>query len=153
MIAFFSISSTSFFENYINLPIVKVYAQLGSGILNLFGLDTLVDGTFVKNQLFLMNIGKGCDAVSPTILFMAAILIYPTHFSNKWKWVLIAPLAFGLLNLIRIITLFLIGSYAPSFFDFAHIEFWQGVFILITIIAWFYWLLSVINKKNAHESL
>lgn len=147
MAFFFSFSFTGFFENYINFPIVSGYAHLGNSIFQLFGLDTIVEGTYVKNSLFTMNIGKGCDAVSPTILFMVAILIYPTDFSNKWKWLLVSPFAFALLNLVRIISLFLIGAYAPSIFDFAHTEFWQGVFILITILAWFYWLISVLNKS------
>lgn len=146
MTIYFSFSFTDFFENNINFPILKGYAHVGNSLLHLFGLETFVEGTYIRNSIFSMNIGKGCDAVSPTILFMTAILIYPTAFSNKWKWLLIAPFAFALLNLVRIISLFLIGSYVPSIFDFAHIEFWQGVFILITILAWFYWLISVINK-------
>jgi len=151
MAIYFSFSYSVFFEHYINFPIISSYAHVGNILFNLFGLETIVEETYIKNSLFTMNIGKGCDAVSPTILFMAAILIYPTDFSNKWKWLLISPFAFALLNLIRIISLFLIGSYVPSIFDFAHTEFWQGVFILITILAWFYWLISILNKgKGKH---
>lgn len=149
MAAFFAVSFTEFFENTINLPLVLIYAKVGNAILNLFGLQTeVVQGTQIVSPLFNMNIAKGCDAISPTALFMAAVAVYPTVFANKWKYLLIAPFAFALLNVVRIVSLYLLGAYAPDFFDFAHYEFWQGVFILLTIIAWFYWLLSVLNKKQ-----
>lgn len=151
MILFFIVSSTEVFENTINLPIVLGYAWGGNAILNLFGMGTIADGTHIIGDLFRMNIAKGCDAVSPTVLFMAAVAVYPTAFSNKWKYLLIAPFAFALLNLVRIVNLYLLGAYVPSFFDFAHYEFWQGVFIIITILAWFYWLLSVLNKNRTNE--
>lgn len=152
MILFFTVSSTEFFENTLNLPLVMGYASIGSMLLNLFGLGTeVVEGTKIVSSAFSMNVAKGCDAVSPTVLFLAAIAVYPTQFSNKWKWLLLAPFGLALLNVVRIVTLYLLGVYAPSFFDFAHYEFWQGVFIVITIAAWFYWLLSVLNKKQTNE--
>ena len=151
MVVFFTISGTDFFEDTINLPIVLGYAWGGNALLNLFGLDTMTNGTNIIGNLFKMNIAKGCDAVSPTILFMAAVAVYPTAFSNKWKYLLIAPFAFALLNLVRIVSLYLLGAFAPSFFDFAHYEFWQGAFIILTIIAWFYWLLSILNKDRINE--
>ncbi len=152
MIVFFSISNTELFENFINLPIVIGYATVGSALLNIFGLGTVTEGTHIFGDLFNMNIAKGCDAIAPTVLFLAAVSVYPTNFSNKWKYLLVAPFAFALLNLIRIITLYLLGAYAPSFFDFAHYEFWQGAFILITVLAWFYWLISVVNKNKMNET-
>jgi len=133
---------------------VKVYANLGNTILKLFGFDTTVtESTHIKSALFDMNIGKGCDAVFPTFLFMAAIMIYPTDFSNKWKWLLIGPFAFALLNLVRLISLYILGAYAPNFFEFAHTEFWQAGFIGISILAWFYWLLTILNKKTLDEAV
>lgn len=151
MALFFAISFTEFFENAINLPIVIGYAKIGSAILNLFGLETITNGTNVIGTPFTMNIAKGCDAIAPTVLFMAAVLVYPTNFSNKWKALIIAPFAFALLNLVRVVSLYLLGAFAPSFFDFAHYEFWQGAFILITILAWFYWLLSILNQNRLNK--
>lgn len=154
LIAFFFFSNTDFFHDYINVPIVKVYAVLGNAILNVFGFETEVaQATHIRSALFDMNIGKGCDAVFPTFLFMAAVMIYPTEFSNKWKWLLVGPFAFAALNLVRIISLYLLGAYAPDFFEFAHTEVWQAVFIGVSILAWFYWLLTILNKKTLDESV
>jgi len=153
MIFYFWMSYTSFFEDYINLPIVKGYAHISSFLLNILGQGTTVDNTFVTNPFFRMNIGRGCDAVSPTILFMGAVALFPAAFAHKWKTLAIAPFAFALLNIVRIVSLFLLGVYVPSLFDFAHIEFWQGVFILITILAWFYWLLQVLRKTKSDGSV
>jgi len=154
MILFFAISSTSFFEEKLNLPLVIGYAWLSNMVLNLFGLPTNVaEGTQIVSAAFNINVAKGCDAVSPIILFLTAIAVYPTAFSNKWKWMLLAPLGLGLLNVVRIVSLYLLGVYMPSLFDFAHYEFWQGAFILVTIVTWFYWLLSVLNKNTVEHEI
>ena len=48
-------------------------------------------------------------------------------------------LALAVLNLIRIVTLFLIGVYFRKFFHMMHIDVWQALFILLTISLWFLW--------------
>lgn len=147
MAIYFWMYNQPFFD-IINLPIVKGYAWIGHKVLNLFGQSTTFEQTVIMNKIFSIDISKGCDAVTPTILFLAAVLVFPISFKWKTPALIIAPLALAALNIIRIVSLFLIGVYAPDFFEFAHIELWQVIFIVFCFVGWVYWLIWA-NKKKA----
>ena len=150
MAIYFWIYNQPFFDA-INLPIVKGYAWIGHKFLNLFGQGTAFEKTVIMNKIFQIDISKGCDAVTPTILFLAAVLTFPIAFKLKTPALIVAPLALAALNVIRIVSLFLIGVYARDFFEFAHIELWQVIFIVFCFIGWVYWLIWANKKKMADD--
>ncbi len=45
------------------------------------------------------------------------------------------------LNLVRIVSLFLIGVYSPRIFALMHIDVWQALFIFFAVLFWILWLL------------
>ncbi len=119
---------------------IGIYTSISSVILNIFGFGTDANGSILSNTDFSVNVKEGCDALVPMIIFIAATLVFPVSWSHKWKGLLIGiPLLFAL-NLIRIISLYLIGIYIPSIFDFMHVEFWQVLFILCTVLIFVRWL-------------
>jgi exosortase/archaeosortase family protein len=46
-----------------------------------------------------------------------------------------------ILNLVRIVSLFLIGVYFHRIFDLTHIDVWQALFIFLAVLLWILWLL------------
>jgi len=115
-------------------------SDLSSMILSIFGLSTQSTGSILSNGSFSVDVQEGCDAVVPTILFITAVLVFPTSWSHKLKGLLYGVPALFTINLIRIISLFLIGLYVPKLFDFMHVEFWQAAFILATVLIFISWL-------------
>ena len=148
MFIYYWFYSQEFFNENINRPILEFYAWTGSGSLNIFGLGTSVNETFVLNNEFSLNVGKGCDALSPMVLIMAAILTFPIAFKLKIPALIIAPIAIIFLNIIRIMSLFLIGVHAPDFFEIAHVEIWQSIFIIFCLMGWLYWLVWAVKKQK-----
>lgn len=152
LVGFFSfVQSTDWFKEAIK-PILYVYASISSVVLNLFGQGTSATAETVSSERFSVNIKQGCDAIAPMLMFMSAILLYPIR--NKWKWpgIGIGLVILFILNIIRIITLYLSGVYGNmAFFDFMHIEFWQVLYIILTVILWFYWI-KWANKKESASS-
>ena len=45
-----------------------------------------------------------------------------------------------LLNLVRVVVLFLIGVYAPQYFDESHVYVSQTIFIVMVAIFWLLWI-------------
>lgn len=146
MLIYFWVSFQPFFSDYINQPILKGYAWLTSGVLNIFGFGTWVDGTALSNDLFSMNVQKGCDGVTATFLVLAATLAFPILFKWKVRALVVGPLALAFLNLIRLVSLFLIGIYLPDFFEIAHVEVWQVLFIVAAVLGWLYWAVWAMNN-------
>ena len=150
MAGYFWLYNQDFFNTYFYLPAVQFYADWGSRILSLLGQNTASDGALIANSSFSINIGKGCDALTPTVLFLGAVLIFPIAFRAKLPALLLAPIGIALLNFLRIISLFLIGIYAPGFFELAHIEVWQAIFISVCFIGWAYWLAWATKRTTQH---
>ena len=46
----------------------------------------------------------------------------------------------AVVNLVRIVSLFLVGVYFPKAFDWMHVEVWSAIFILLAIVLWTLWI-------------
>lgn len=127
-------------------PLLYFYTYASSKVLNLFGYGTTAALDVLSNKDFSVDIQAGCDAVAPTILYIATILVFPIAWRVKWQGLLYGTLFLLAVNTFRIISLFMIGIHAKSIFDFMHLEVWQVIFIVITVVTWLYWYRWA-NKK------
>jgi exosortase/archaeosortase family protein len=69
-----------------------------------------------------------------TILLWAAMLAFPASWRMKVLGVLVGSLAIQIVNMARFISLFYIGQYSRSWFDFAHEYLWETLLILDTMV-------------------
>lgn len=146
----FALTSQEWFES-ISGPISAFYAKASSLLINIFGAKTSVSGYDLASNEFAMSIKKGCDAIAPMILYTMAIVAFPVAFKFKWKSILTGLLALGILNIVRIGSLYFIGRYgSKNMFDIMHEDVWQIVFIVFTLFLWLIWMRSVFEKTNAN---
>ena len=138
-ILFYILTNMSWFSSF-RAPILDLYSSISAGILNIFGFGVDARGSLLSSTSFSVSIEEGCDAIAPAILYAISVLIFPIAWSLRWKGFLFGLLAIAILNIIRIISLYLIGVYVPSLFEFMHVEFWQAVFIVFTVGLWIYWM-------------
>ena len=117
--------------------------------LNLFGLSTTVNGTIVSSNRFAVNIVAECTAVGPLVLFMGAVAAYPTAWKSKGKGLLLGATVLTSVNLVRIMSLFWIGSNYPRYLDVAHLLVWQTLIILLAIVLWLFWVDRMAVARNA----
>jgi len=122
------------------IPYLKVIAKLTAGSLRLIGYDATADGTLVAAPEFSVAIVRGCDAIEPVAAFTAAVLASPVAFSLKIPGILIGVVVLLLINLVRIVSLFLIGLHWRKAFDMVHLDVWQAVFIVLAIVFWAVWV-------------
>ena len=134
----FTLSATDLF-NLIREPLTNLYTWISGMILNIFGSNATVNGDTLSTSRFVINVKAGCDGVAPMILFWATVAVFPVKWKYKWPGLLYGTIFLFVLNVIRIISLFLAGVYVRSLFDFLHVEFWQILFIAFTIFVWVYW--------------
>ncbi|MBP7274150.1 MAG: archaeosortase/exosortase family protein [Saprospiraceae bacterium] len=147
MLLFYGFYITPFFQNNILFPISCWDARVAAWVLQLFGQQTSAIGDVVQNTKFSISIKAGCDALQPIALFSVAMLAYPIAFRLKWKWLLLGIILLLLLNIVRIITLFLIGSYGnTTLFELFHFEIWQVTFIVFALLL-FAWMMQRILSK------
>ena len=150
-ILFFVVTNAEWFYQA-RLPLLKLYAELSSFFLNIFGYATQTRVDVISSSSFSVNIKEGCDAVAPSILFAVAVLVFPVKWKYRWRGLVVGLLTIFILNIVRIVTLFLTGVHAMSYFEFMHVEFWQAVFIVLTIMIWLSWLRWATHKEQSHAT-
>ena len=83
------------------------------------------------------------------IILLCAVFSYPCKIKGKLLGIAIGMPALFLLNLIRMVTLFYIGTFLPGFFETTHILVWQSLMILAVIAIWFIWAEKVVHVKSS----
>ncbi len=118
---------------------LEVNAWVSNFILNLLWQGTHVTDVTIRSPEFAIAIRRGCDAIEPTGLLCGAILAFQGSLSRKLVGMVAGTIILQLLNLVRIVSLFLIGSHMPAFFPSAHLEIWPALFIIVAIICFVGW--------------
>ncbi len=138
---FYAAMTLSVLQERVFPAYLRLNTDLSAGILNLFGGDVTAKDHTLASKTTAVEIRRGCDAIDPTALFVAAVLATPVGIGRKIVGALGGTLALALINLIRIITLFLTKAHYPKAFDLMHLEVWQGLFICLSLVLWIGWAL------------
>lgn len=151
MILFYAVMLSDFFQQNLQPGIMGVYSGISSAILNLFGMNTVANKENISSAVYTISIARGCDALEAIALFSSALLAFPA----KWKYKIIGfclgVAALFILNIVRIVSLFLIGKYYPKAFEFMHVEVWQAIFIIFAIGLWIFWIKGT-KKEKPHAA-
>jgi len=117
-----------------------VLAKISGAFLSVFNSEVAVNGTRIVNSDFSVEVAQGCDAIQVCSLLAAAVIAFPVDSRCKLRGLAFGILLLQFLNLMRIVTLFWVGSYFPSVFKTAHEVVWPGILITITIVVWVLWV-------------
>jgi exosortase/archaeosortase family protein len=101
---------------------------------------TIVDFIIFQPNGFAVEITYKCTGVLQIAFFIAAVLAYPCRFSRKLLGIFAGSIFIYIVNLIRIVALFIIGVNAYSWFDFSHSIPGELLMILTTVFAWYFWV-------------
>jgi archaeosortase B (VPXXXP-CTERM-specific) len=123
-------------------------AQIEGFILSIFSSSAGASGKMVTFHHFPVKIIEECTGIYEILIFIAAVMAFPTSLKKKG-----IGLAFGvplmyLFNIIRILVLIIVGSYYYSVFDFMHLYFWQVTLILMITSVWVLWILKVVRHEE-----
>jgi exosortase/archaeosortase family protein len=154
LIVFYVVYSSNFFDQYFLQPIVSTQTTISSVVLNLFGQENKADGITLTGSNNSLNVSKGCDGMEVSALYLIGILLMPFTWQSKGVGLFWGFLVLYLLNLLRIIGLFVTQIYMPSAFDFLHLH---GGFALFTVVAIFMWMIwanwAIKKEKNTNHVL
>ena len=135
VLLYFQLFGTAFIQT-----ISELTAGSSAFTLNLLGADVWTSGTIVASDRFAYNIVAECTAVGPLLLYVGAVLAYPTSLRSKVTGATLGLLIIGGLNIVRLVSLFYIGTYAPHHLNLFHLLIWQGLMILSVVTLWLFWV-------------
>ena len=117
----------------------RTTAHLTAMALSVLGEAVRVEGVSLYSPLLNMRIVSECTAITPTIVFTSAVLAFPSKVSAKLKGVFLGTLALYVINLMRVVSLYYIGTHSPEQMEFAHIVVWQAIMVFFAIGLWSLW--------------
>ena len=121
------------------VPFTAMIATASARVLDLIGQDIRIDGTRVYGASFAVDIENGCNGIEAMIIFLSATLSFPSPWRARVTGLVLGIIGIQIVNLIRVVALFLTGVYFPSFFDSSHTVVWQTVVILFAVLLWIFW--------------
>jgi len=140
LVAFSLILSQKPIEQFFSTPITTFIASQATWMLKIFGMDVYSRGVSISGEGFSVEILGNCNAIFETMLFLSAIIAFPSSLKEKAIGGILGTIFIYLLNLVRVVVLFLIGVYAPQYFDESHVYVSQTIFIVMVAIFWLLWI-------------
>jgi len=98
---------------------------------------------------FAVSIEAGCNGVEATLVLIAAILAFPSTWKQKLWGLALGFVAVQGLNVVRIISLFYLGQWNMTAFEWAHLYIWQALIMLDVLIVWLIWVRRI--NRAAHR--
>jgi len=90
---------------------------------------------------FAVAIQAGCNGVEASIILIAALLAFPkVPVRYRVIGLLLGVSTVQLLNIVRIISLYYLGIWHQSWFDWAHLYLWETLIMLDVLVVFLLWL-------------
>jgi exosortase H (IPTLxxWG-CTERM-specific) len=148
----YGISAIPWTERNVVVPFTRVVTTISAAALNGIGQHVRAAGTVVSGASFSVSILNGCNGVEATMFLIAAIFAFPAGWQLRAWGLAIGFALVQLLNLLRIVTLFLLGRYQPQAFEFFHLAVWQTLIAAATIFFFLRWCENARRGDGAHAA-
>jgi exosortase H (IPTLxxWG-CTERM-specific) len=115
---------------------------LSHDLIRFCGGSSVVQGPVLRAPAngFAIEMMDGCNAVNVTLLLWSAVIAFPAGWRRKLVGIVAGGVVLQGLNLIRFISLFYLGQFNKSWFDFAHVYLWESLLVLDAMVFYWIWL-------------
>ncbi|MBI4199895.1 MAG: archaeosortase/exosortase family protein [Chloroflexi bacterium] len=127
------------FQSPVMDAIARWTAVATAKVLTALGTQVSITGTIVGTPTFAYTIVTECTAIGPILLFMAAVVAYPTTLRAKVLGILLGVVSLSAINMVRLVSLFYIGAAFPQQLPLAHYVIWQSAIIISALLLWLFW--------------
>ena len=132
-------------QQYFVQPFTGFLADISGWLIELTGREIVTSGVIIRDVAtgFAVLIAAGCNGVEAMILLIAAMLAFPSPWRHKLVGIAIGVIAIQALNLVRIVSLFFLGMWNETAFEWAHLYVWQALIMLDALVVFLLWIRSL----------
>lgn len=138
----FALRITNVVREWVTLPFTGLLADVSGFLIKLWDDGVVTQDIVIRSveNGFAVAIAPGCDGIEAVIILVAAIVAFPSPWKHKLVGIAIGFVCIQALNLVRIISLFYLGQWNRTAFDWFHLYIWQALIILDALVVWLIWL-------------
>ena len=151
LLVLFTIEVLQPVQDAVILPFTSGIAWVSVFLIELFDDGVISMGKVIRDldSGFAISIEPGCNGVEALIILFAAIFAFPASLKHKLIGFAIGFFAIQGLNLVRIISLFYMGQWNMTWFNWFHLYLWQALIILDALVVWLIWLRMLPPRPSA----
>jgi exosortase H (IPTLxxWG-CTERM-specific) len=152
-LALFTAELTPPMQQYVVIPFTEGIAAVSAWLVQIFDDRVLSQGIVLRDldSGFAVAIQAGCNGVEAMIVLIAAIVAFPSPWKHKLIGLLAGFFAIQAMNLARIISLFYLGQWNKTAFEWAHLYIWQALIMLDVLIVFLIWLRTLPSREPSVE--
>jgi exosortase H (IPTLxxWG-CTERM-specific) len=150
----FGLELTPWAERWLVEPWTIILAKISTWLVTLFDSQVEATGRVMRSLTngFGVSIEKGCNGIEATIVLVAAMLAFPSPWKHKIIGILSGFVAVQALNVVRVISLFYLGQWNMTAFEWAHLYVWQALIMLDVLIVFLIWIRLLPNDRNEDKN-
>lgn len=141
-------TQTGVFQRYLAL-----IAESTGAILTHLGQSVNVSGRSVSSARYSLVVVLGCDGIEVTAMFAAAVLASPVSLRSRLLFMCGGTVVLVCINVLRIVSLFLVGVYFPRAMDTMHWDAWPAVLIVLVLLCWLIWAWWATQREGLLEDV
>ena len=134
--ALFAIEMLKPVQEAVIRPFTGLLATLSTAVILPFDDTVITQGRVLRDATtgFAVSIEAGCNGVEAAIVLIAGIVAFPATVKNKVVAILAGFLFVQALNIVRIISLFYLGQWNYTVFEWFHLYLWPVLIMLDVLI-------------------
>ena len=148
LLVFYAVISIPFVDRHVITPFTQGLTAVSASILNGMGENVHRNGTLILGGDFAVDIKNGCNGIEAMMFLVAAMIAFEAPIEARIIGLLMACIGVQFLNLIRIVTLFLLGRHRREWFEAFHLAIWQSVIFGAAVLMFVMWTARV-QRQNA----
>jgi exosortase H (IPTLxxWG-CTERM-specific) len=153
LVALFYILHLKWVIQYAVDPYTHFVTSFSRVCLRLVGVEAGGTGNTILSPQFSVSIKNICNGLEVTAIFFATILGFPASWKSKLLGLCVGYPVIFLINILRIMVLFILGFKVPHVFEAAHYYYAQAFVIIATVGVWLFWVstYSAYGSKTHHS--
>jgi len=120
-------------------PFTHGLAIVCAALLNVLAQHVTTTGTIIRGGTFAVNIQNGCNGLEAVAFVAAAVFAFEAPLRARAAGIALGAVAIEAFNVVRILTLYIIGRDHPTLFDTFHLAVWQTVMFGVATLFFVAW--------------
>ena len=155
LVGLFSIEMLNPLQQAIIQPFTGVLASISTALILPFDDNVIAQGRVLRDAAsgFAVSIESGCNGVEAAIVLIAGVAAFPATLKQKGMAIVAGFLFVQALNIVRIISLFYLGQWNYSVFEWFHLYLWPVLIMLDVLVVFAIYLNWLGKSAPAAEAL
>jgi exosortase H (IPTLxxWG-CTERM-specific) len=148
LVTLFGLEMLNPIQHAVIQPFTGLLASLSTALILPFDQDVIAQGRVLRDGTsgFAVSIESGCNGVEAAIVLVAGIAAFPAALIQKCVAIVAGFLFVQALNIVRIISLFYLGQWNYTVFEWFHLYLWP-VLIMLDVLVVFAIYLNWLGKN------